>query len=91
MIGDYEYGAVNCSSTPEESKYVGLLDILSADAPSEVYISQVGCFGIVRRKQERKLSINPRLEEVLLSISSQMTREEIEKRSRVQRRGRFSS
>lgn len=91
MIVDYEYGTINCSSTPENCKYVGLLDILSVDAPKEIYISPVGCYGIVRRKQERKLSINPRLEEVLLSISSQMTSEEIEKRSRVQRRGRFSN
>lgn len=46
---------------------------------------------IVRRKQERNLRINERLEQVLLSISSQMTPEEIEKRSRVQKRGRFSN
>ena len=39
------------------------------------------CFHIYR---------NPRLEEVLLSISSQMSAEEIEKRSRIQHRGRFS-
>ena len=36
------------------------------------------------------MKINARLEEVLLDISSQMTAEEIEKRSRVQKRGRFS-
>lgn len=30
------------------------------------------------------------MEEILLNISSQMTPEEIEKRSRVQKRGRFS-
>lgn len=36
------------------------------------------------------MSINPRLEEVLLSISAEMSAEEIEKRSRVQHRGRFS-
>ena len=44
----------------------------------------------LRRKRERNLKINARLEEVLLDISSQMTAEEIEKRSRVQKRGRFS-
>jgi hypothetical protein len=36
------------------------------------------------------MSINPRLEEVLMSISSEMAPEEIDKRSRVQHRGRFS-
>ena len=35
-------------------------------------------------------SINARLEQVLLKISSEMSPEEIEKRSRVQHRGRFS-
>ena len=65
-------------------------NIVSADAPEEIYISPVGCFGIIRRKQERNLKINSRLEEVLLSISSQMSAEEIEKRSRVQKRGRYS-
>lgn len=59
-------------------------------APEDIYISPVGCFGIIRRKRERNLKINARLEEVLLDISSQMTAEEIEKRSRVQKRGRFS-
>ena len=46
--------------------------------PEDIYISPVGCYGIVRRKQERNLNINSRLEEVLLNISSQMTPEEIE-------------
>lgn len=36
------------------------------------------------------MKINSRLEEVLLSISSNMSPEEIEKRSRVQKRGKFS-
>lgn len=81
---------VNCTYTPEECKFGSMKDIVSADAPEDIYISPVGCFGIVRRKQERNLKINERLEQVLLSISSQMTPEEIEKRSRVQKRGRFS-
>ena len=54
-------------------------------------IRTLSCFGIVRRTRERNLNINPRLENVLLRISSQMTPEEIEKRSRVQQRGRFST
>ena len=39
---------------------------------------------------ERNLRINNRLEEVLRSISSEMSPEEIEKKSRVQHRGRYS-
>ena len=56
-----------------------------------IYISPVGCQGIVRRKEERNLSINPRLEGILLRISATMSADDIERRSRVQKRGRFSS
>lgn len=82
---------LNCTSTPEECTFAGMVDIVSPDAPEDIYISPVGCYGIVRRKIERNLKINPRLEEVLLSISSQMSAEEIDKRSRIQHRGRFST
>ena len=82
---------LNCTAIPEHSKFTSLQDIISADAPEAIYISPVGCQGILRRKNERNLKINARLEEVLLSIASEMSPEEIEKRSRVQRRGRFST
>lgn len=81
---------INCTSIPENSTFNDMKNIVSADAPEEIYISPVGCYGIIRRKQERNLRINERLEEFLLSISNQMSAEEIEKRSRVQKRGRFS-
>lgn len=81
---------INATPIPEHSTFGTMKDIVSADAPEDIYISPVGCFGIIRRKRERNLKINTRLEEVLLDISSQMTAEEIEKRSRVQKRGRFS-
>lgn len=81
---------LNCTFTPENCVFSDMRDVVSADAPADIYISPVGCYGIVRRKNERNLNINSRLEEVLLNISSQMTPEEIEKRSRVQKRGRFS-
>lgn len=82
---------INATAIPEHSTFGTMKDIVSADAPEDIYISPVGCFGIIRRKRERNLKINPRLEEVLLEISSQMSPEEIEKRSRVQKRGRFST
>ena len=82
---------LNCTAIPEHSKFASLQDIISADAPEAIYISPVGCQGILRRKNERNLKINARLEEVLLSIASEMPPEEIEKRSRIQRRGRFST
>lgn len=82
---------LNCTSIPEVCSFTSMSEIVSPDAPEDIYISPVGCYGIVRRKLERKLNINPRLEEVLLSISSEMSAEEIDKRSRVQHRGRFST
>ena len=83
-------GALNCSAIPENCIFSDMRDVVSANAPEEIYISPVGCYGIVRRKRERNLKINARLEQVLLSISSQMDASEIEKRSRIQKRGRFS-
>ncbi len=81
---------INCTTSPECVVIGSMKDIVSNDAPDDIYISPVGCYGIVRRKEERNLTINPRLEEVLLKISSEMSAEEIEKRSRIQHRGRFS-
>ncbi len=91
--GIAEIGAdhtLNCTAAPEACEFRDMSAVVSPDAPEDIYISPVGCCGIIRRTQERNLKINPRLREVLLSISSQMTPEEIEKRSRVQKRGRFS-
>ncbi len=82
---------LNCSAQPENCIYKSLIDIVSSDAPEEIYISPVGCKGIVRRREERKMSINDRLEQVLVQIASQMTEEEIEKKSRVQKRGKYST
>ena len=81
---------LNCTDTPEICEFRDMSAIVSPDAQEDIYISPVGCFGIIRRKRERNLKINARLEEILLAISSQMSVEEIEKRSRIQKRGRFS-
>lgn len=82
---------LNCTAIPEYSKFASLQDIVCADVPENIYISPVGCQGILRRKNERNISMNPRLEEVLSDIAAQMSAEEIEKRSRVQRRGKYSN
>lgn len=81
---------INCTSIPENCVFSHMKDIVSPDAPEDIYISPTGCFGIVRRSQERNTTINERLREVLLSISSEWSAEAIEERSRVQKRGRFS-
>lgn len=83
--------SLNCTAIPEKCVFSSLESIVSADAPENIYISPVACYGIVRRKMERKLKINPRLEKVLLSIAAEMSREEIERKSRIQHRGRFST
>lgn len=82
--------SLNCTEIPESSVFLALPEIISADAPEKIYISPVGCSGIIRRKKERRVSINPRLEELLNKIAAQMPAEEIEKKSRIQPRGRFS-
>lgn len=84
-------GTLNCSTKPNICKMSSMMEIVDCNPPEDIYISPVGCYGIVRRKNERGLRINARLEQVLLRISEQMSPEEIEARSRVQKRGRFST
>ena len=81
---------INCSATPENVVFGNMENIVSPDAPEKIYISPVGCYGIIRRANERNAKINPRLKEVLLSISSEMDADEIEKKSRIQKRGAYS-
>lgn len=81
----------NPSPQPKNPLFTTMYSIVSPEAPEEIYISPTGCYGIVRRKNERKLRMNSRLEEVLLNISSAWSQDEIERRSRVQKRGRFST
>lgn len=82
--------SLNCTEIPETRVFCTLPEIVSADAPEKVYISPVGCSGIVRRKNERCVSMNPRLEKIMNKIMAQMSEDEIEKKSRIQPRGLFS-
>lgn len=82
---------LNCSEQPEAPWFGSLEDVVSSDAPSAIYLSPVGCKGILRRRQERGLALNERLEMFLESTSKEMSKEEIERRSRIQRRGRLSA
>lgn len=66
-------------------------DIIDVDADEKLYITPVGCKGILRRKEERGLTMNLRLEKILREISSTWTDAEIEIVSRKQSRGRFSN
>lgn len=81
-------GNINCSLIPENVKFSDMSEIVSSDVSEKLYISPVGCYGIIRRKNERGININKRLEQVLINISSNMRPDEIEKRSRIQKRGK---
>lgn len=82
---------LNGTEQPEIIASSNIADIIQTDVPENFYISPAGCAGIIRRKNERNLNINRRLEQILYEISSQWTDEEILKKSLIQKRGRFSS
>lgn len=81
---------LNGSDMPQDVIQSNLSDIIDVNADEKFYISPAGCKGILRRTEERDMSINKRLKEILQEISSQWSADEIEKISRVQTRGRFS-
>lgn len=85
------YRYLNSSTFPCDTKQGNLYDIIDVDAEERFYITPVGCKGILRRREERGLTINTRLESILSKISSAMTDDEIERVSRRQKRGRLSS
>lgn len=85
-----ERARFNCSAKPNHPHFSSLKNIIDGEPPEDIYISSVGCYGILRRKTERNMRINARLEKVLSGIASKMPLEEIERRSRVQKRGAFS-
>jgi len=76
---------------PENPVLGTMREIIDTSPEEKFFISPVGCKGILRRKEERMININPRLELALNRISSLMSDEEIERRSRVQKRGRYSA
>lgn len=77
--------SINCSYVPENPRFGSLKDIItSEDVEDKLYITPTACYGIIRRGKGRVL---PRLKEILESISSQLSIEEIEQRSRRQPRG----
>lgn len=81
---------INCSIQPEHCAFASLRDIVSPEMSEQIFISPVGCAGILRRRKERNLSINKDLEKALIKGASVMSESEIEKRSLVQKRGKYS-
>lgn len=83
--------SINTSEIPENILPSNIKDIIDTEATENFYISPAGCAGILRRKDERNLKINKRLEEILISISAEWTKEKILERSLIQKRGKFSA
>lgn len=83
----YSGKSINTSYIPQKTVQSSMKNIVDPDASKKIYISPVGCAGILRRKKERNMRMNLRLEQIMTEISGQMPKEEIEKRSRVQHRG----
>lgn len=82
---------INCSEKPSNIILSNIYDVIDIHAAEKFYITPVGCMGILRRKEERQLSMNSRLESVFRKIASAWTDEKIDEVSRKQSRGRFSS
>ena len=82
---------LNCSAQTEDCSFASMQDIVSPEAPEQIYISPVGCYGILRRSHEYSLSINRNLYKALARTSSEMSFAEIEGKSRMQNRGRASA
>lgn len=81
---------LNGTEIPENIKPSNIAEIVEVNAAENLFISPVGCAGILRRKNERNLCINARLEKVLSSISSEWSEEKIQRISLVQPRGAYS-
>lgn len=81
---------LNASVIPNDYVFGSMKDVVDCNPPKEIYISPVGSHGIVRRKDERNLTMNDRLEMILRKTAEKMSIEKIDKISRVQKRGRFS-
>ncbi|MBP5351705.1 MAG: DNA cytosine methyltransferase [Fibrobacterales bacterium] len=82
--------SINTTCIPETIVSSNIADIIDTDASEKVFISPVGCKGILRRAQERRMNICPRLAEVMKDIAAQLPEEEIERISRIQPRGAHS-
>ena len=80
----------NCTEKPNNYHIGSLYSIIDANAPKDIYLSPVGCYGIIRRAYERNLSLNKWLEKILIETSKQLPKDEIEKKSSQQKRGKFS-
>lgn len=82
---------LNCTEKPENCVLGDMKSIVSSLDVPNIYLSPIGCAGIIRRSREKNMSINPRLLQVLEECANTMDKESIEKRSLIQRRGKYSN
>lgn len=61
---------INGSSAPYNYKIANLIDYVDINASEDFYISQKGCSGILRRKNEKNIKINQQLEKILIHVAS---------------------
>lgn len=59
---------LNASVIPNDYIFGSMKDVVDSNPPKEIYISPVGSHGIIRRKDERKLTMNERLEMILRKL-----------------------
>lgn len=57
--------SINSSNMPLNPVIGSMFDVLSGNAPEDIYLSDKGRQGILRRAKERKVKLNERLEEYL--------------------------
>lgn len=81
---------INTTCLPNRVVPSSMADVIDVNAPEKVFISPVGCKGILRRAEERRVKINPRLARIMRDVASQLPADEIERISRVQPRGAYS-
>lgn len=77
---------MNTSKIPNECKFSTMKDIVAPEESNKLFLSPVGCYGILRRKNERNMNINSELEKYLEKGSFEMSLEDIEKKSKIQKR-----
>jgi DNA (cytosine-5)-methyltransferase 1 len=64
---------LNTSASPNEVIKGNLQDVVQDEnVPGKLYLSPLACKGILRRKEERDIKMNRRLEEILGQISSEL-------------------
>ena len=62
---------LNATNYPYDFRIVNFIDFVDECPDERLYISPAGCSGILRRKRERNVGMNKRLEEILLQNCGQ--------------------